>query len=71
MVDYVSVDIPASNFSDRDVMGMLADRLWTDDDIESMTKILVEKCVEECFEDNLKKFAESIIVKLLEVTFKT
>ena len=68
MVDYISVDIPANNFSDNDVMSMLSDRLWTDDDIEKMTKMLVEKCIEEGFEDNLKAFAESVIVKLLEAS---
>jgi len=66
MVDYVSVDILASDFSDNDVMSMLADRLWTDDDIEKMTKMLVDKCIDEGFEDNLKAFAEALIVKLLE-----
>ena len=66
MVDYISVDIQASNFSDNDVMSMLADRLWTDDDIDKMTTMLVKKCTEEGFEDNLKSFAETLIVKLLE-----
>lgn len=64
MVEYVSVDISASNFSNKDVMSMLADRLWTDDDIESMVEILVSICKRESYENNLNKFADVIISKL-------
>lgn len=66
MAEYISIEVQASAFSDRDVMSMLADRLWTDGCIDKMTNTLVEHCKSDCYEDNLKKFAEAIIFKLLE-----
>lgn len=61
MRGYVTLSIDSTAFDDDSIGTLVADKLWTEDNIEELSDSIVTNCLEEGRKESLLKLANKII----------
>lgn len=64
----ISISVPVNIFTDNEAACIIADKLWTEDNVENLATELMDEADNEGNSDNLLALAKIIVGRLSDLT---